>query len=176
MKIVCIMVASVDGRTTNDTDSSIYHWSSQEDQEYFFSLIQKNKLLIMGRKTYDVAKSMMKHKKGKLRIVFTNTPVAFQSQFLPDMLEFTNKSPIALIKQLETRGYKEALLLGGETINTLFVREHLIDELWLTIEPFLFGKGNLLFQHLPFSIKLQLLSYKKLNKQGTLLAKYKIVK
>lgn len=176
MKVICAIVASVDGKTTKNNNPDVYHWSSKEDTEYFFSLRDKNNLLIMGRKTYDHAKHLMEHKKGMLRVVLTKTPEKFLKQSKPNILEFTNDSLKNLLKKLSNRGYKQALLLGGATTNTSFAKDHLIDEVWITFEPYLFGKGNSIFDNEFTDLSLRLISSKKLNTQGTLLLKYKILK
>ena len=81
-----------------------------------------------------------------------------------------------MVQRLSRKGYKKILLLGGSHINTLFLRANLVDELHLTVEPKIFGKGTLLIQEKPFNISLKLITIKKLNVQGTLLLQYKVEK
>jgi dihydrofolate reductase len=176
MKVICVMVMSIDGKITKDNDPHPSHWSSQEDKIHFLSLIGNYNLLIMGRTTYTQSKHMMEHIPGKLRVILTKNPQKYAHETLPDILEFSNKTPKILLKLLEEKGYKKALLLGGGDTNSLFLKENCVDELWLTIEPLLFGKGKPLIGEKLLSTKLQLFSIKKLNQQGTLLAKYTIVK
>jgi dihydrofolate reductase len=68
------------------------------------------------------------------------------------------------------------LLVGGATINGLFLKHNLVDELFLTIEPKIFGSGKNMTEGKLLNSKLQLKSVKKINKIGTLLLKYKINK
>src|SRR5229473_1845068 len=132
MKIILAMVMSLDGKTTKWHDPHIHTWTSSEDQKYFSELIEKHNFIIMGRKTYEAAKSMIKHKPGKLRIVLTQNPQQYTN--IPNQLEFTDKQPEVLIKKLEQQGYKNALLVGGEHTNTLYLQKNLVNELWLTVE------------------------------------------
>lgn len=176
MKVILVVVMSLDGMTTKNNNPDIYHWSSKEDQKHFFSLIEKSKLLLMGRRTYEQAKHLMQHKKGRKRVILTKTPQKYAKEALPDMLEFTHTDPIYLVKQLEEQGYSQALLLGGAQTSTTFAQKHLIDEVWLTIEPYLFGNGISLFTAELIDFTLQLISARKLNKNGTLLLKYKVIK
>jgi len=67
------------------------------------------------------------------------------------------------------------LLLGGGTINALFLKESLVDELYLTLEPRIFGKGKTLVREGEFEVLLELMNIKRLNQSGTLLLKYKIL-
>ncbi len=173
--IICVTVASLNGKTTNGDDPTIYTWTSKEDQEQFFRLIEHAELILMGRKTYEHARHLMKHTKGRLRIVLTSHPENFASDAIPNQLEFSSENPKVLVKKLADRGFSQALLVGGSHTNTAFLTKNLIDELWLTIEPVIFPTGTPLFTEGVHTQKLKLLSIEKLNSQGTLLAKYKSI-
>jgi dihydrofolate reductase len=172
MKITLVMVASVDGKTTKWAESGIYEWTSKEDREYFFSLIQKSPVIIMGRKTFDAARKMMRLSPEILRIVITRDPDKYEKLSVPGQLEFTSDASRNLIERLESRGMTEALLVGGEQINTSFFKEGLVTEVWLTIEPLILGSGNSLVLGEEFDIALRLQSVERLNERGTTLMKY----
>lgn len=176
MHIICIMVSSLDGFTTSGSDSSIHYWTSTEDQKYFAGLIEKAELILMGRKTYEAAKGFMQHRSGRLRTVFTKYPEKYTDAAIPGQLEFTADSPHAVLDSLTKRGFTQALLVGGATLNTAFLEENFIDELWLTVEPVVLGDGNLLFANYTEPKKLKLLSVEKLNNRGTILLKYSLLK
>lgn len=176
MKVTMVMLSSVDGKTTKGKDKNIYTWTSLEDQKYFFNLIKKNNLIIMGRETYNSSKPVIKLEKGKLRIVLTRDPKKYFTQLVKGQLEFSNETPEKLIEHLSTLGYKKALLVGGSIINGLFLKHNLVDELYLTIEPRIFGKGKNIIEEQLLDKSLKLISIKKLNKAGTILLKYKINK
>ncbi|MCR4305461.1 MAG: dihydrofolate reductase family protein, partial [Candidatus Daviesbacteria bacterium] len=89
-------------------------------------------------------------------------------------LEFSSKSPKQLVKELTGRGYKQILLASGPKLNTAFLKDKLVQELWLTLEPNIFGVGIGLVDSEKLDIKLRLLSSKRLNPQGTLLLKYQV--
>lgn len=174
MKVTMVAVASLNGKTTKGKDTNIYSWTSKEDSKLFFSLIEKNNLIVMGSKTYEQARKLIKHKKNKLRVVLTRNPEKYSKESIKEMLEFTNETPLALIKQLESRGYKKMLLVGGSQANSLFLKSKLVNEIYLTLEPKIFGSGRILIVDENLDISLKLISIKKLNKKGTLLLKYKI--
>ncbi len=170
------MVASVDGKTTQGNTSVLPTWTSKEDQEYFSGLIDSAHLIIMGRKTYAIAKPQMKHTPGRLRIVVTSKPHEWNMhEAIPGQLEFTNEQPTELIKRLEQKGYTSALLVGGATLNTAFLKANLVNELILTIEPKIFGQGTSVVENEELDVNLKLTSIKTLNDQGTLLLKYRII-
>lgn len=176
MKIILVAVTSVDGKLTKGNDPDIYSWTSKEDQSFFFSLIKKNNLIVMGRKTYESVKNNLKLEPGKLRIVMTRDVKKYQIDSVSGQLEFSDLSPEELIKKIAHRNYKTILLAGGATINGLFLKKNLVDEIYLTLEPRLFGQGTALIEKQLFDIPLQLLSLKKANKNGTLFLKYKVIK
>ncbi len=173
MKISLIAVSSVDGFITKDQNPNIYSWTSKEDQDFFFNKIEKAELIFMGAKTYDNAKHLMKHKKGRIRVVFTRTPKKYATEEIPGVLAFTKKSPRIIVNRYKKQGIKKALLVGGQEINSLFLKNRLVSELYLTIEPLIFGSGKKLFND-NYQVNLDLISTKKLNTRGTLLLCYQV--
>lgn len=174
MKVIMIAVSSLNGKTIKGNDPNIYSWTSKEDSQMFFSLIEKNNLIVMGSKTYEIARKIIKHKKNKLRVVLTKTPKKYLGEEIKGILEFTKENPLKLVKRLEDRGYKRMLVVGGRAINTLFLKSKLVNEIYLTIEPKIFGLGKNLINEEALDVKLKLISIKKLNKQGSLYLKYKV--
>ncbi len=157
MNIILVMVTSLDGKSTR-SDESPQLWASSEDQKHFESLLAKAEVIIMGRKTYDAAKAHIKDD-AKLRIVMSHA----------------THSPRQVIADLERQGITEILLVGGSELNAAFFQEKLINEIYLTIEPKIFGDGLPLAQRIGHDVQLELLKCKQLNQQGTLLLHYRIV-
>ena len=172
MKVILAMVQSLNGKITKEDENDIHSWTSQEDQDYFYSLIQQNTLIVMGSGTYTAVHP--KPQAERLRVVLTRNPQKYKQEEIPNQLEFTEKSPKDLIQDLEKRGYSQMLLVGGSAINTLFFKESLIDELWLTLEPRIFGKGKSIVGLENLDVSLELLKMEELNSIGTLLLKYKV--
>jgi riboflavin biosynthesis pyrimidine reductase len=90
------------------------------------------------------------------------------------MLEFTRAAPAALAHELHNRGFRRCALLGGSQVHSLFLAAGLVDEIWLTIEPLLFGAGTPLLAHWT-DIKLELHMLEKLG-ANSLLVKYHVVR
>ena len=176
MKVTMVMLSSVDGRTTKGDQSDIYVWTSLEDQDYFFSLIKKSKVIIMGAKTYEAVRSRLKLEEKKLRIVLTRHPEKYKSHTILGQLEFSSEKPQQLLERLNKLKYKKALLVGGGIINGLFLKQNLVNEFFLTIEPRIFGEGKNVVEGQLLDKSLQLMSMKKLNEAGTLLLRYKVNK
>lgn len=174
MKVILAVVASLDGKTTKGYKPPKL-WASKEDQIHFQSLIAKNNLIVMGKNTFVVSKNDIKLAEDKLRIVMVREPGEFNNLAVPNQLEFSSKSPKQMVKELIGRGYKQILLASGPKLNTAFLKDKLVNELWLTLEPNIFGVGTGLMDLEKFDIKLRLISCKRLNPQGTLLLKYQII-
>lgn len=174
MKVILVMVSSVDGKTTRWKDGDTYKWTSKEDKAHFESMVRGSNLIVMGSKTFEVANP--KPKKGTLRIVMTSDPGRYAKLAVDGLLEFTSEDPKTMVARLAKKGYKNLLLVGGGGLNTTFFQAGLIDELWLTIEPKIFGKGKMIVDQVPMDVSLKLEMIKKLNSQGTLLLRYRVVK
>jgi dihydrofolate reductase len=130
----------------------------------------------MGSKTFTASHQMIQLQEGKLRIVMTRTPAQYEIERKEGQLEFSDETPRQLVERLTSAGYQEMLLVGGHVIATLFLKENLIDEIFLTLEPKLFGVGLPLVAEELMDIPLKLLSSKQLNPQGTLLLHYAVGK
>lgn len=171
MHITAIMAMSVNGRLTRGSEADITAWTSPDDKAQFSEELKKTKLLIMGSKTYRVhpGKTLSK---DRLRVILTADPASFAADSVPGQREFHGGKPAEVINKLVARGYKKAVLLGGAATNRDFFAAGLVNELLLTIEPKLFGKGRPLIDEAEFNAELKLVSCKQLNDKGTLLLRY----
>ncbi|MBI4033148.1 MAG: dihydrofolate reductase [Candidatus Blackburnbacteria bacterium] len=174
MKVILVMVSSLNGKITKGRASNIYSWTSKEDSKLFFRLVEKHNLIVMGRKTYEAIRENIELRPDKLRIVLTKDPQKFASDTVPGSLEFSNESPAELLSRLQRIGYTEMLLVGGGEVNALFLKSSLVDELYLTIEPIIFGTGKTLVADEELDVSLKLIGVKKLNKKGTLHLRYRV--
>jgi dihydrofolate reductase len=174
MKAILVFVSTLDGKVTQWGNPDVRSWSSQSDKEYFREIWNKSRLIVMGSNTYNVEQLMPSSK--HLFIVMTHHPLEYKESERPGQLEFTDESPARLVKRFDSEGYEVMLLVGGAKIATSFFKEHLIDELWLTIEPKIFGTGGCFVTEENLDINLQLLSCERVNDQGTIISKYRVIK
>lgn len=174
MKIVLVFVSTLDGKVTKWGNPNVKSWSSKNDQDYFNNIWNETRLIIMGSNTFNTEpfKPSQKH----LLVVMTKHPAKYRSVEVLGQLEFTDKSPVLLVKHYETKGHELMLVVGGAHIATSFLKEQLVDELWLTIEPKIFGMGGNFVIEKKLDINLRLLSCEKVNEQGTLITKYEVLK
>lgn len=128
----------------------------------------KHYITIMGDNTYNTLKNPPLKK--RLNVVFTLKNIAEE---VPEVL-WVSGDPTEVIKSLERDGYESAVLIGGSCINTLFLENNLVSEIWLTIEPKIFGEGLSLFnKKIMRDINLKLYKFNPLNEHSILL-KYRV--
>jgi dihydrofolate reductase len=174
MRTILIFVSTLDGKVTKWGDPKIRSWSSENDQDYFDAIWNDTRVIIMGSGTYnpDPVKPSSEH----LFIVMTKQQDKYQMEERAGQLEFTGDSPSFLIKRFEKEGEEKILVVGGPHIATAFLKEQLIDELWLTFEPKIFGIGASFVTEEKLDIALKLLSCTTANSQGTLMIKYMVIR
>lgn len=180
MKVILIIVTSLDGKLTKWIGNAAQEWSSPEDFAHFQKVRAENNLIVMGSGTFNAVrineKAGLKPENERLRIILTSNPDKYKKYLVPGKLEFSNETPKILLKRLGKMGYNQLLLVSGGKVATSFFKNQLINEVWVTIEPKIFGIGEQMVQNYQTDINLRLIKTNKLNSQGTLLLKYKIIK
>ncbi len=173
MRIVLIAAQSLDGFITRHGEPGTA-FTSPEDKAYFRAAVAGFDVGIIGGETYRVSRDFIRTSlPGRLlRVVLTRAPERYAAEALPGALEFTNAAPAELVAGLRTRGFKQCALLGGSHAHSLFLEAGLTDEIWLTVEPALFGGGTPLLAR-RIDVRLELLATEKLG-AATLLLKYQV--
>ncbi len=175
MHIAIAAVMSADAKLTRHSESDIYKWVSDEDQEHFYGLLRRHDTIVMGRGTYQSVKDKIQLSPDKLRTVLTTHPEQYADQTVASQLEFVHATPARLVDNLQNRGFENLLVVGGSQIISDFLAARLASELYLTIEPRLFGSGQPLLAAVPLDVELQLLNQRQLNERGTMLLKYRVL-
>ena len=174
MKLALTFVSTLNGKITKGDDPDVGKWSSAEDQKHFKEILSEYKVVIRSSTTYEIAKNNLVTDGSKRYIVLTRDPEKYAPEKIDGILEFTNESPKQLIDRLESEGVDKALLAAGGTIVSIFLKDKLITDFQLTIEPKLFGKGVPLLSESDLFVDLRLTGHRKLNDQGTLLLEYEV--
>ena len=168
IKVILIAAISADGKIAERADQKSLDWTSKEDLKFFIERTKQAGVVIMGRKTFE---TIGKPLKGRLNVIMTSDPNRrIDSATLAEVgvIEYTSNPPGEIIKDLETRGYTEVAICGGSSIYGQFLKERLVDELFLTVEPVLFGSGVPLASNFD-RINLELLDSIKLGERAMLL-------
>ena len=161
MKVTLMMAITVDGKIARN-DRHFPDWTGSEDKKLFVQITKSAGVIIMGSKTYDTIGSPLPDRKN---IVLTRNQSRRSNHA---DLEFTAKSPDVILEDLEAAGFKEAILVGGSVINSVFARMNLIDEIIITIAPRIFGTGVPLFDH-EMDMQLDLQSVETLDRNYVVL-------
>jgi dihydrofolate reductase len=173
MKTIVIFVTTLDGKITKWGDPHVMRWSSPEDQEYFRKIWNESPLIVMGSGTFDF--DPIKPFPQSLLHIMTQEPEKYRKYEVQGQLEFSNEAPEELVKRFGSQ-YEQMLVVGGPHVATSFFKDALVDELWLTLEPKIFGKGGNFVVEEELDINLRLISIEKVNDLGTMIVKYAVVK
>jgi dihydrofolate reductase len=131
MKVFLIAAMSTDGFIARN-ESELADWTSKEDKRLFVELTKRAGVMVMGGTTY---RTIGKPLPGRRNIVYSRRAIDQPG------VEFTRESPQSLVARLKGEGCKELAVCGGATIYNMFLKAGVVDELYLTIEPILFGEG-----------------------------------
>lgn len=159
------MAITLDGKIGKTSDH-LSNWTSREDKQQFIEITKKVGVIIMGKNTFDTFKKPLR---DRLNVVFTDQ----EDLLVIDDVMWVSGEIESVLEELESKGYKEAILGGGSYLNTLFLKRGLVDEMIVTIEPKIFGTGLSLFKE-EFDLNLELLDIKKLN-NNTINLHYKVI-
>ncbi len=163
---------SLDGKLTRHNESNIKTWTSLVDQVHFHALLEEHDCEVLGSGTYKAAKHAFKLNGKRLRIVLTKDANIYSENAVAGRLEFSKETSLELIDRPQAHGYKKLLVVGGPKMIADFLSLGIVNKLYVTIEPVLFGNGKPLVTELQGSVQLKLIQYEKLNRQGTLLLTY----
>jgi dihydrofolate reductase len=169
MKTILYLGQTINGYIADKKDSTPW---SKEEFAAFHSTITKAKNIMVGRKTYEIMRKYGEFKKcgNPFTVIITKS-----QKFKPaDKLAIAS-APSHALKILKSKGFEVAFMSGGSTVATSFMKEGLIDEIWIDIEPLIFGKGIPIFQESKLNIKLRMIKTTKISK-NTIQLRYKVLK
>jgi dihydrofolate reductase len=172
MKVTLIAAISLDGFITRH-DEPGSGFTSREDKCYFQDAVLDFDALVFGSNNYEQSKDWIANslRPDQLKIVLTRDPERYGADRREGELEFTDETPAEVVEMLKSRGRQRTCLMGGGQIYGLFLAAGVVDELWITVEPVLFGEGVKLAEA-RLDKPLELISQENLN-ASTLLLKYR---
>lgn len=153
-KVILGLAVSLDGFIEGPQGE--YDWCFT-DQDYGLTDFSKRiDALVMGRKTYEVAKAYEGPKpwSDARTYVFSRTMEPTQDVTL------LRGDLVKSMRELKSKPGKDLWLFGGAELTTQFINHNLIDEYWLSVHPILLGAGKPLFHDIATRKKLKLLQSK----------------
>lgn len=146
-----IVASTLDGYIAQEKNQNSTIWTSQEDKQWFAKISKKIGFLIMGRETFATIGRPLPDRKI---IVYTRDHTAVRQA--EELSQFTKNSEGSLFTSgemslptlmtfLAEKGLKEIAICGGARVYQQALQENLVDEIYLTLEPVMFGGGVKLF-------------------------------
>lgn len=129
----------------------------QSDMGYkdFFSQIDA---LVMGRTTFETVCGFDQWPYEKPVFVLSNSITKIPEEYV-GKIEIVNGGLTEILNKIHSKGYHRLYIDGGKTIQC-FLEEDLIDEITITIIPYLLGGGARLFSDLPSRLDFQCVNSK----------------
>lgn len=173
MKVILYMATSINGFISRKDDST--HWSDGELKAYI-DKVKSCGNLVVGRKTYEIMQSDTDGDSDSEVLGNPQIVVITKNKSLIDKekVKFVN-SPREAIIFLKKTGFKEVLVAGGSKNNSAFLSEGLIDEIFLDIEPKVFGDGTPFLVPSNIELDLKLIGIAKIGDQ-TVQLHYQVLK
>nr|AIA16201.1 Dihydrofolate reductase [uncultured bacterium] len=164
MKVFIVAALTADGFIARNT-TELADWTGTEDKKLFVELTKRAGVMVMGRTTFETIGRALP---GRKTIVYSHRPLD-----IPDV-EVTDEAPVDLLRRLEQDGHQEVAICGGAAVYTQFMEAGLVDELYLTMIPCLFGGGVRLF-NASLESKLHLLDTRRLS-DDVIMLQYEVEK
>lgn len=165
MNTFIIAAITADGFIGQDASHLSTRWTSQADKQFFTQKTKDAGVVVMGRSTFDTIGRALP---GRRTIVMTSRPLQVGA------VEPTQESPADLLRRLAVEGVAQVAVCGGANVYAQFVDAGVVDELFLTVHPIIFGAGIPLLNK-QFRIPLQLLDTKNIGDE-TVLLHYRVAK
>jgi len=163
-KIILWLGISLDGYIARKNGA--VDWLSMDWDYDWTAFFKKIDVVLMGRKSWDVALAMSPKKKPKSKVSnpYGNMETYVFSQTLQtsgvEGVEIVSDNLEEFIENLKKRDGKHIWLSGGGELAKSFLDKNLVDEIHLGITPHLLGSGLPLFHELVREIPLRLISCK----------------
>lgn len=145
-------------------------WISKKEWVAYSSAVRKAGCLVIGRRTYHILSKQPEFSEFKNIIVVVVSGKNFLTLTKNHLIAHSPKEALGFLEKFE-----EVIVAGGGTLNTSFLVENLVDEIYLDIEPIILGKGIQLFKEKDFERKLKFLGKKEITKNEIQLH-YKILR
>ena len=156
MKRILYMASSINGFIANQDDTT--SWISGKEWDSYSKMVQDTGCMIIGHRTYNILTTQPEFAE------FKDVKIAAVSHEDFSVLSPNHSvahSPTEALKVF--KGQPAVVIAGGGILNSAFLAEDLVDELYLDIEPIAFGKGISLFGNANFTKQLKLLSVSRLS-------------
>lgn len=158
MNVTLIAAQSLDGfiAPLNQEMEASTAWTSREDSQFFQEKSKEIGLVIMGRSTWETIPEKHRPLAGRINIVLTSQPslihnalplsnIKHKTSNIETATYTSTLQPRDLVNLLAEKEYSDIAVIGGTHTYTQFLEAQVVDTIYLTIEPIIFGQGKPLF-------------------------------
>ena len=170
MKVIIYSIPTLNGFIAME-DEKDYSFISDTSWESYLKEIKKAGVFVMGRRTYEVSLRTGTFPYDCLNVVMTKRKIENR---WGNKVIFTNSTPKEVLRMLEKKGFDNVIVSGGH-LSSSFMKEKLVDEIWIDLMPRAFTNGVKIFDGDYFDADLKLLKVEKFAENEVQL-RYKIVK
>jgi dihydrofolate reductase len=172
-KVVLYMVISPNGMIAREDGQE--DWLPHVGWLEFLAEAKKFNNIVIGRETYELVTKYYDDENFDDVDVELKIIVSRNHNFKAPAGYVLAGGPQEAVKIVEQRGMKELYLSGGGKLNSAFIKAGLVDEIHLTITPYIIGRGRSFVGNEDFDLPLKLVSCRELS-SGRLAVQYKVVK
>ena len=162
-KLVLYIAASLDGYIATSEHGMDWLFAVEgEGDNGFAKFYDTIDTVLIGRTTFDW---ILRHEKTVDAVYKDKTCYVFTRTERPAMGHFTfiHHDAIEFVKKLKHKEGKDIWVVGGGELLHAFMKERLVDELFITIAPVLLGRGIPLFKGNDFQTCLSLKEINRYN-------------
>jgi dihydrofolate reductase len=165
-KVILSMMVSVDGFIEGQDPE--YNWHNWDDEmaAYMMDFFKTVDTFIYGRKSYEAMIAYWPQLNDEFANVMNQTKKLVFSRTLKNLVwnsRLINSNSVEKIRSLKKEEGKDMVLFAGADLAETFIKNNLIDEFRLIVNPILLGSGKSLFKNLNkvYNLKLkETLSFK----------------
>lgn len=169
-KVIIYSIPTVNGLIAKE-DESDYSFISDQAWEIYLKTLKEIGVLVMGRRTYEISLKTGAFPYDCLNVVMTKRKI---DNIWEDKVMFTDLGPRELLRLLAKRGFNKVIITGGH-LSASFMKEKLVDEIWIDLMPRALTTGIKLFDGDYFDAELQLLKVKR-RPENEVQLRYKVIK
>lgn len=165
MSVFLIAAISADGKIAEREGQSTMDWTSKEDMAFFVKKTKEAGVVVMGRKTFE---TIGKELPDRLNVVMSHiAPPLAKGKLGGVSCVETSSSPVQIVEKLKKQ-FKDIAVIGGAEIFEAFLKAGVVTDIFVTIEPHIFGNGIPFVSHID-RIDLELVETQKIGRHGMML-------
>jgi dihydrofolate reductase len=138
MTTILYMAVTANGYIAKENDDT--SWITTQEWNSYSAMVRKAGNLVIGHRTYDILTKQpefSEFSEVKITVVSSND---FQTLSPNHVIVKTPREALDILKD-----FAEIIVAGGGNLNASFMKENLVDEIYLDVEPIILGKGIKLF-------------------------------